>query len=47
MKDTEELPITDPAMTRFMITLDQGIELVWKALKKLKVERSSLKKYLP
>ena len=31
MKDTEELPITDPAMTRFMITLDQGIELVWKA----------------
>lgn len=31
MKGTEELPITDPAMTRFMITLDQGIELVWKA----------------
>lgn len=31
MKNTGEFPITDPAMTRFMITLDQGIELVWKA----------------
>ncbi len=26
------LPITDPRMTRFMITLDQGVELVWHAL---------------
>jgi UDP-N-acetylglucosamine 4,6-dehydratase (inverting) len=26
------LPITDPEMTRFMITLEQGVELVWKAL---------------
>jgi UDP-N-acetylglucosamine 4,6-dehydratase (inverting) len=26
------LPITDPRMTRFMITLEQGVELVWKAL---------------
>ena len=25
------LPITDPAMTRFMITLEQGVELVWHA----------------
>ena len=25
------LPITDPRMTRFMITLEQGVELVWKA----------------
>lgn len=24
-------PITDPSMTRFMITLDQGVELVWHA----------------
>jgi len=24
-------PITDPDMTRFMITLDQGVELVWNA----------------
>ena len=26
-----ELPITDPNMTRFMITLEQGVELVWHA----------------
>lgn len=26
------LPITDPAMTRFMISLDQAVELVWTAL---------------
>lgn len=26
-----KLPITDPRMTRFMITLEQGVELVWKA----------------
>jgi UDP-N-acetylglucosamine 4,6-dehydratase len=25
------LPITDPRMTRFMITLEQGVQLVWKA----------------
>lgn len=25
------LPITDPAMTRFMITLEQGVNLVWQA----------------
>jgi UDP-N-acetylglucosamine 4,6-dehydratase len=28
---TNELPITDPRMTRFMITLQQGVELVWRA----------------
>ncbi|MGF1679130.1 MAG: UDP-N-acetylglucosamine 4,6-dehydratase (inverting) [Candidatus Methylacidiphilales bacterium] len=28
---TGELPITDPRMTRFMITLEQGVELVWRA----------------
>jgi UDP-N-acetylglucosamine 4,6-dehydratase (inverting) len=28
---TGELPITDPLMTRFMITLEQGVELVWHA----------------
>ena len=27
----ESLPITDERMTRFMITLEQGVELVWKA----------------
>jgi len=26
-----EFPITDPKMTRFMITLEQGIELIWHA----------------
>jgi UDP-N-acetylglucosamine 4,6-dehydratase (inverting) len=25
------LPITDPQMTRFMVTLDQGVDLVWRA----------------
>lgn len=29
--DTGELPITDTRMTRFMITLEQGVELVWQA----------------
>ena len=29
---TKSLPITDPRMTRFMITLDEGVELVWTAL---------------
>jgi UDP-N-acetylglucosamine 4,6-dehydratase len=28
---TGELPITDPSMTRFMISLEQGVELVWHA----------------
>jgi UDP-N-acetylglucosamine 4,6-dehydratase/5-epimerase len=27
-----EITITDPRMTRFMISLEQGVELVWKAL---------------
>ena len=29
---TGRLPVTDPRMTRFMITLEQGVELVWHAL---------------
>lgn len=32
MKDHGELPITDKRMTRFMISLEQGVELVWHAL---------------
>ncbi len=28
---TGRLPVTDARMTRFMITLEQGVELVWKA----------------
>ncbi len=31
IKESGTLPITDPRMTRFMITLDQGVELVWHA----------------
>jgi UDP-N-acetylglucosamine 4,6-dehydratase (inverting) len=27
----DRLPITDPEMTRFMVTLEQGVELVWHA----------------
>lgn len=30
--DQGKLPITDPRMTRFMITLEQGVDLVWHAL---------------
>jgi UDP-N-acetylglucosamine 4,6-dehydratase len=31
LKDQVELPITDERMTRFMISLDQGVDLVWHA----------------
>ena len=31
LKTKNELPITDERMTRFMISLDQGIQLVWHA----------------
>jgi FlaA1/EpsC-like NDP-sugar epimerase len=30
-KEQNVLPITDERMTRFMITLEQGVELVWQA----------------
>jgi FlaA1/EpsC-like NDP-sugar epimerase len=32
---TGTLPITDPRMTRFMITLEQGVELVWRAFEEM------------
>ncbi|MCP1241723.1 UDP-N-acetylglucosamine 4,6-dehydratase (inverting) [Acetobacter lambici] len=32
IRDTGVIPITDPRMTRFMITLEQGVHLVWHAL---------------
>ncbi len=32
LRETGILPITDIRMTRFMITLDQSIDLVWKAI---------------
>jgi len=31
LKETGELPITDPRMTRFMISLEEAVELVWHA----------------
>lgn len=31
IKDQGVLPITDPSMTRFMISLEQAVELVWNA----------------
>ncbi len=31
IKDKGTFPITDPRMTRFMISLEQGVELVWHA----------------
>ncbi|QWD16517.1 UDP-N-acetylglucosamine 4,6-dehydratase (inverting) [Polynucleobacter paneuropaeus] len=31
LRDSGELPITDIRMTRFMISLEQGVELVWHA----------------
>lgn len=32
LNGTRRLPITDPRMTRFMVTVEQGVELVWRAL---------------
>jgi len=32
IKDQGSIPITDPRMTRFMISLEQGVDLVWHAL---------------
>ncbi len=32
LRNTGSFPITHPEMTRFMITLDQGVELVWTAI---------------
>lgn len=31
IRDSGVLPITDPRMTRFMITLEEGVNLVWRA----------------
>ena len=33
LKNQKELPITDERMTRFMISLEQGVDLVWHAFK--------------
>ena len=31
LKNSKTIPITDKNMTRFMISLEEGIKLVWKA----------------
>jgi len=36
LRDTGELPITDPRMTRFWITLDQGVDFVLKSIERLR-----------
>lgn len=38
------LPITDVRMTRFMITLEQGVDLVWKAFDDMEGGEFMLKK---
>jgi len=35
LKDQKELPVTDRRMTRFMISLDQGVKLVWHAFENM------------
>jgi FlaA1/EpsC-like NDP-sugar epimerase len=35
LKDQQKLPITDIRMTRFMITLEQGVQLVWYAFENM------------
>jgi UDP-N-acetylglucosamine 4,6-dehydratase len=36
LKNQQEIPITDERMTRFMISLDQAVNLVWHAFKDMK-----------
>ena len=31
IKESGEIPITDKRMTRFMISLEEGVKLVWEA----------------
>ena len=38
------LPITDPEMTRFMITLEQGVKYVWKSIENMKGGEIFIKK---
>ena len=35
LKDYGEIPITDKRMTRFMITLEEGVKLIWQALNEM------------
>ena len=42
-----ELPITDMRMTRFMITLEHGVELVWQAFADMVGGKFMSKRFLP
>lgn len=44
LNGTGELPITDPRMTRFMISLEQGVELVWHAFEDMEGAEIYVKK---
>lgn len=44
IRENGELPITDPRMTRFMITLEQGVELVWHAFENMEGGEIYIKK---
>jgi len=44
LKETGELPITDPDMTRFMITTEEGVELVWHAFEDMQGGEIYIKK---
>ena len=44
IRDKGTLPITDPRMTRFMISLEQGVELVWHAFDDMEGGETYVKK---
>lgn len=44
LKETGELPITDPAMTRFMISPEEAVELVWLAFEDMQGGEIYIKK---
>ena len=44
LKKGDSVPITDKRMTRFLITLDQGVELIWKAFEDMSGGETYVKK---
>ena len=46
LDNSKKIPLTNEKMTRFMITLDQAIELVWTALDDMRGGEIYVKKYL-
>ncbi len=47
IRDKGVLPITDDRMTRFMISLEQGVELVWHAFEDMEGGEIYVKKIPP